>query len=474
MVACHAWTPRFLPAATAGREPLMSRNASRTPLSPYDIGHAGFSRTMLFAFRRCPDTQLLHETLGSLCRDVPDIAGAIKKGDDGEFYIERNCNEVPLTVRDLPNPMPHYGRDLLIDDNNVNVDVRAILEKPFDISGPLVKFDVSRFSCGGGVLAMELSHALADGVGRGLLLSRWARCCRNEADTGNVDVNRQKLIQLAEDYDDPIDEGELVEMTYAELTRRYDEVHRDPGMYAVIHVSSEAVDDLWSCCKAQIRGASYISRQDVLAAKIWKVMSIIQPDESKGHLYTVLDLRRSPHLGVSPSYLGNAVTGGAINYDLREVRNEPVATLACRIRTHSEEALAVKKVSRELYIAWRYRHLREQGIALVRTKDLETLEPDHVRGQLAINNFSRFPIQELDFGTGTPFWVGGVKQASWPSVGIFPLSDLDRRGYALHINLPQRPLEDLYNIVQNDSFFAVENDATGGHLPRCLCTWERH
>lgn len=290
---------------------------------------------------------------------------------------------------------------------------------------------------------MYLSHALADGVGRGLILSRWAQLCRGARGPRKWDSDRGKLIELAQGSLDLDDSTELVPMEWSEVIDRCERAESEPCRSAVVKVEASALREQHARCVAAAAD-EFISVQDVLTALIWQRFAEIQDSNQTGTLSHVLDFRRC--FGISETYIGNVVTDGHIEYEVADARTRSTTELALRIRQSSRDALTSARISRRLSILWRYRHLYEQRMGLVERAALAALSHE----RLHINNLSRFPVRDLDFGTGPPFWVTGLAQPAAPSVGIFPLSAPGEEGYALHIMLGVSRLEKLLSHIQHD------------------------
>lgn len=419
------------------------------PLSPNDIPFVGTFRTMLYLYRRAPDAGRLRATLRQLIREVPDISGRLAQ-HGSDFFIARNDAGVEFDLRDVKYPMPEYGFDQPIDADT-NLDLQTYADQPRSLEGVLCAFRMTRFSCGGAILAMEISHALADGHGRGWLLARWARLCRGAPPLPPLDLNRSQLIELATTCtDDAALQRKFVTLPLPDLAKRFASKTSEPTAYKVFRVSAHRLAELHESYRSRMVVSQWFSQQDVLTAKLWHTIAMIPVEETKGTLSMPQNFRRNASIGVGPQYFGNAINFARTHYDLGEVRAQPIEALAAHVRTSVTAALKRERIIDELYSAWRNRGSTGSGLVMIPLENLGTLDNDFIH----INNLSRFPVSELDFGTGAPFWVGGLKQPTPRTATIFPLSgDGANPGFAIHVHLTVSQMTVWSELVSADPFF---------------------
>jgi len=428
-------------------ELITSRPLSTVPLSPVDVFNSVSYPTLMFLYRQGLDVTRLKEALRTVLAEVPDVAGRLIKRD-GQYCIAWNDAGVGFDVIDVNTAMPDYG----FANPTVEAPPLSSLPNPAKIVNadlPLCRFQVTRFRCSAAILTMHISHVLCDGFGRGWFLARWARICRGAPALPPMDVDRNTLIRIAELYDKVGGANAFKMMRAGELKKQFEAFHRGPFSLKALRVSAAELTALRDKTIVGLKGER-ISRQDVLVAKVWRTLALAQPDPSPGKLFLVQDFRRNAEFGLGEHYFGNAVTTTSLDHDAADIAQQPLGILAQRIRTNTIKALSFERIAADLAFQWR--HATVDGASLAVPKEWV----DFPKNQLGINNFSRFPLSELDFGTGAPFWVFGNLWASGRSVTIFPLIRPDDPGYAVYINIPEDHLRSLLPIIADDPFFHTD------------------
>jgi hypothetical protein len=248
------------------------------------------------------------------------------------------------------------------------------------IGGSLADAYIFQRADGGSSVALNLSHALADGYGCFLFLNAWAAECRGQA--GHPPYCDRSLLRTSEvrGVADAPRTGMLPDAGFT-LVKADDRGARLPWQERMRSAASFAA-----------AGSSdrRVSQNDVLCASLWQELEA-DAEERPTSFVCANDLRRQ--LGpAGPVYFGNATLIATVTRSTSELRAADTLTVATWIRdtiaatpAKMKEALAELEQVRSAY-----------GLAL-----LPCIRTMPEQG-LSITNLSRVPFAALDFGAGAP------------------------------------------------------------------------
>ncbi len=237
-------------------------------------------------------------------------------------------------------------------------------------------------------LAVCMSHAVADGYSFFMFMNAWACAARGLAtaapllDRGRL---RSDLADASINTDECFAETGFYFSSEARCFSRHPQWH-------IRHYTNEQLSLLMA--EARAGTSSRFTHNDILAASLWR-------ESGKGVDTSCTEVSvscpvdyRSHHSRLTMEYFGNAVRGAGVQMDCLQFQHATLGMLAEQIRA------AVRGVSEETAeSSLRFLEL------LRRSKGLGAMERLHVanpQSGLLVTNLSRFPLQQLDFGSGVP------------------------------------------------------------------------
>lgn len=413
-------------------------------LSPTDVANSTAQHAMLFAYKSPLNYRLLSSKLEELADFIPEVNGKLSNLD-GSYPIEKRDLKPVIKFVKRDEEMPKYGPSHPLE-NVSNLLAPEISHQLVDNGAPICGFQITHFKCGGSVLGMSASHAIFDGPGRGWVLVQWARMCRNEKDMLPIDLNRSKVEMLATNSMVEATHKPILKVSKSQLINSMGNLYATPCSYKIFNVKITAIENLKNeIALTSTANDHWVSKQDVLVAKIWQSVAKAYGDSAFLKLITMEDFRRNPKTKLPKYYVGNAIIHGEIKFNTTEIATAPLAVIARRLRQNSKDTLAIKNICDQ--VAMQKLHCRINSEEFTAWGDTSTT----VDSIITVSNLSKFPLRELDFGSGLPFWVGGLERLPFRNITIFPLAAGDE--YAVHISLPTTVMTNLIDIISSDPFW---------------------
>ncbi|KAJ2837075.1 hypothetical protein FBU31_001214, partial [Coemansia sp. 'formosensis'] len=280
------------------------------------------------------------------------------------------------------------------------------------IAGTIVSF------ADGYLVALSVSHIVADGVAVYLLLRQWASLAQKLA----VDSDESPMPELSIDFDHPAfwakleahpqDTHPFVEYIngqdfgnmsalQAKLSTLYATGSLDGGKtlaMRVLHVSPESIDAIGkeynvpSDCYPAVHGAQ------ILYVLLWQryVSTVIEMQIETNVAYT-LPVYLNVMYGLrqktpAPDYIGNAVGSVLVPCDTKDLLTMPIIDLARRVKGHLHQLTPGATVH--------YLNQVFGGDGSFFAKSIYLC--NRIESQMSISNMSRLAYFDIDFGHGKP------------------------------------------------------------------------
>lgn len=354
------------------------------PLSPVNYIFTGVGSqpiTFAFSYDQILDPGLLEKSLHETLNYFPILRSQLVRisETDYEFHI----SEQGLTF------------DVL--ESTVNFEEAGSIEQYIipvsSIAGePLTKITLTQ-TPGGSVLAVSVSHALADGFSYFHFFSAWARICRGEAII-KPSLERDVLLANGNKSEKIITANDIYTncgLFYGSERRKLQSgpVHEDR-----FFISKDTIRSILEEKKNE-PGIS-LTENDIITALLWQKYIPIWSKENnnqKTYVTCPFDIRRVLS-GLPRNYFGCALSFGtaAINYN--DLLEASVGDLAILVRN------SIKRVKND-YILRSLETLE----TLRKQKGLDAMEEIHLRHPhhgIIVTNLTRLPIRDLNFGSGAP------------------------------------------------------------------------
>lgn len=363
-------------------------------------------------FDSLPDTEAMQSSLAALLNHYPHIAGRIRE----ESYIEANNDGVTFSEAFAPEITLN---DIRRDKNAIDrYSVKLDLGEAKKGNAPLLTAKVTHLK-DGCILSVHCAHVCTDGSGFYNMMRNWARIARGEAITPPViDQSMSPLTDGSLSKEEVIDR--VKGMGWYEVGPRILFYHLFQSITGVarsrskaIHIPGDTIDDLRKYISDR-SGREY-GDHAVLAALVARMCFKLYNTgaESKFTVLSVVDFRGKLK-EVPKEFVGNAVTnipsaGFPVNADpavVAEAVNDSLKTMFSK-----PDAL------RDYILMNQYAMQYKIPFVPFDLMGMNSGRPTTIY----LNNFSGFPMFDLDFGAGKPIEI--LPHDLPDAVKIFPSPD---------------------------------------------------
>ncbi len=354
------------------------------PLSPVDYIFTGVGSqpiTFAFSFQTMIDPDALQISLNETLEYFPVLRSQLIKTSETDYGF--HISEDGLTFEVMES-------DLAFEESR---RVTEYISPVRSIEGkPLTKITLTQ-TPKGSILAVSVSHALADGFSYFHFLSSWARVCRGDPIIKPF-LGRDVFLS---DFD------------HTEKTITSDDIYTDCGLFygrkrRTVHAGRMTDERIFlsdetmrsSIEKAKQEHNLSLTENDVITAHLWKKyipMWNKENDDPKTYVTCPFDFRRV--LTQFPkNYFGCALcfaTASLVYHDLLE---SSIGDLAILIR-NSVGKIKEDYILKSLDTLESFR--KQCGLAAI--EEIHLRHPIH---GMIVTNISRLPLRDIDFGSGAP------------------------------------------------------------------------
>jgi hypothetical protein len=404
-------------------------------LAPVDYGFYQEGRhpiTIVYYFEERQDFTTLRESLAATLQRFFPLKGRLVLEAGNRLIIEEDTAG-PLGAATFEESEVTEMPDLR--------DFASMLKfaMPVDcrIDRPLARLCLIHLPLGS-LLSVSISHGVTDGRGYFLFLMSWAAANRGVSlPEANHD---RRVLDLGTCGEELSDERLLLRMQSFVLPAARFDAHREEIAFEELLLPAALVKA--EVERAQATVGARLSRNDVLAAWLWKryVERWNQPGEEVS-VTCAVDARRLME-ELTPLYFGNATFSAIVRAPYERVVESSVGALAMGIQS------GVETIDRR-FVEDRLRCMEEvRARGWFNPGSAFGLRGWHPDSGLLVTNLSRIPLDQVDFGAGVPkffYPLGGARAAAIMSapdgvrivVGLPPASDSKTGGYPAR---PHRPV----------------------------------
>ncbi|PWA91131.1 transferase, Chloramphenicol acetyltransferase-like domain protein [Artemisia annua] len=308
-----------------------------------------------------------------------------------EAYIDMKLNDLDSL---LPSPIYHH---LIPSIDYQNLPLEEI---------PLLVLQVTRFSCGGFSIGLNISHVVADGQSALHFVSEWARVCRGELIESPPFIDR-KLLRAG----DPPRSCSTIELDQfsppAVLMDQSDKKEcEQETTVTMLKLTPTQVEILRN--KANESQKSEMShgftRYEVITAHIWRTACKARnhKPEQPSALAMCVDVRNKMRPPLPPKYFGNAIVNVIATGYSGEILSNPLGYVSSKIRN------VIKKVDDD-YVNSILDFMKSQE-DLGQFRELEPTTnnegPFYGNPNVGVISWLTLPIYGADFGWGKEVHMG--------------------------------------------------------------------
>ncbi|WP_055489569.1 acyltransferase [Streptomyces sp. TP-A0356] len=416
-------------------------SGARIRLGVYDLLPGTFATPRTFYYRQTLDTEALRVSLTRTLAHYPMLTGRLERDDDGGLSVVCNGAGAAFSERRSDRPMPDYG-----PDHSAKSDLGSYIQSinPFRVVGhdtPLLTVRVTHMRGGGSVLGVSINHSVVDGSGFLDFLLHWSREHRG-LDHRAAPCARTLLDRLA---DGAAPGAEQHSAQYAVVSGRQKlaflwRVNAGARRVRTITVrfAAEEVRALKETAGAQLAGSGPgVSTGDALSAHLWKVLGALRgrSAESTERLGIVTGLRAALRATLPDGYWGNAVSNVTCALPAGDLRKAPLGDTVAAVRSAIADATAERVRDEVAFLEAQRRAKRSRRV-------LSRMSLDAFDGTVALNNSSRLPVYDIEFGAGRPFWFEFPASPIPWTILITP-TPADGQSRDVHLSVPREAADTL-------------------------------
>lgn len=408
--------------------------------SDYIVSHVGIPMILFFSYRI--DRRAFESALQQVVENWYVLAGRIRSGSDKRAYIDCDDTGLVFEVFEHSTAMPRPS---------VEEPLRNGLRKYHPLILPWRVENKAQAPCvvqlhyykDGTVFSLTCCHSVADGWGMWAIIDAIARNMGKESyDLPNH--SRDMLVEIAHGYIGSNGRrpnsprlADTNRVQKAIFTLRLFQKVAFPKPNEIVHLSAKLI----SAFKERAPDIK-LSRQDIAIGIIAHGMKL----ESVGAL---ANMRVDPSSPIQQSYSGNALTYRECSMKKEEC-NAPENSLELSVLRFSKQwrasTLGDSGSDAIEYMAHLEHRLEEGTINKVVPLSMFDVFADGI----LINNYSVFPIYDVDFGGGTAQWY---EMMPFPFRGALITNTPERDGgLLLNLTADQNQLDNVRRVIEKLAF----------------------
>ncbi|CAM6112274.1 unnamed protein product [Calypogeia fissa] len=306
-----------------------------------------------------------------------------------EVYMDQTLDSIVNSSAEFQPAPKLQGFELL------GLDPTQVKQEMLPDGLPCLFVQVTRFSCGGVVIAPTFNHMLTDGKGFFNFLTAWSDLSRtNETTMNKVDFNRE----LAEksSFKEYCSKRFVTKAPVTSVPLTTTATKLEQWTFKALEVSASAIETLKQEAREKSKCApGFVSTGDCILAHVWKSLSRQSSSILAGKKKLVFTMNvegRSRCYDPSiPDLCGNVTaTMVAPQIPIHELQEMSVASIASKIR----EKLHNTK--------------REEWLSFERLEATSELFSSAEFAVIRTTSWSAFPLYDIDFGFGKPYFSSGI------------------------------------------------------------------
>ena len=383
------------------------------------------------------DIDLLKSSLKEILKVFPILTGRLKKIAEGTYHIE--ASDKGLLFEHVSNtgvvPRFNYGSPL---SGMIKSYCSSLTFSPADKDVPLVGIRVNTFQ-DATIITLSNCHFLMDGSAAWFFMQSWANYVRGGSLPSEVNFDRAPLIFNFGQT--PLEKSKYIrdiELSILGAIKFYAKCILSPlwTKQVAIHLRASDLAHQKKLLQENLPEGVWVSTQDVAMATISNLVS--QASEKKSLLATtVYNIRLFQEMKLPQNYFGNAAASRC--FKIEKNIADPVAKIATSIRS-LKSTVTKESVMNELANWQELQRVKRKGILL------PMVVIEQFDDGLLLNNYSRFPMYDVDFGNGHAIWADYPRSLLGRTVTFCP--DPNNDGVCAHVCLPKKEMKIFLSMIE--------------------------
>jgi hypothetical protein len=213
----------------------------------------------------------------------------------------------------------------------------------------------------------------------------------------------------------------------------------EPADARIFQISQPKLKQLKDRCSNEILGSEgWISTNDAICALLWQRITMARSPSPNKTTKLVLSSNVRSLLGLPPGYFGNAVFNAGAVLTVEEATSWNIGKIA-------------KLIRRKLNLMGP--EFVQSALNFIGSKNPGTVRCDFTGPEdFFITNWNKFPINDMEFGSGKPIFVG-APPFPVPGIGIAFESAINELGFDICLNASE--MKALLSDLVFSSYFTV-------------------
>ncbi len=357
------------------------------PLSPVEHLFTGVRSqpiTLAFSYPYHIEDSQLKRSLDTISKQFSPLRSKLRKVSDTELELVITDDELHFEVRESSKKFD--GNDPITD----YIEPVKTYENE-----PLTRITITHTpGSPGSVLAVSISHALVDGFSFFHFLSSWSRATRNERYLPPHIPRDVFTPYLRDDSIDKITQKHILDSAGLFLDSRREPVNTDLIRTERLIIQNDTIQK--TIDEVKHTHNINVSKNDIVSALLWQeyLSHWTEANDDESVFITCpFDFRRVLS-GFPKNYFGCALAFATAKTSLDQLKHSSIGDIAVLIKKAVND-MKEEHIQRSLTTLESFR--QQNGLEAT-----ERIHLRHPRNGMIVTNLSRMPLQELDFGSGSP------------------------------------------------------------------------
>jgi len=399
------------------------------PLTGIDILHGYIGVPVMLVYPQGLDLDKALNGLKETLKKYPLLCGRLRKGKDGQVFIDACDEGLQWRVLQCKGPTPVGEHRPPLGD--IGAFYKALM--PWQAVGgkePIMQISIHMFEDGGSVMLLRCPHVMLDGSSAFGFLLDWARACYGMPVFGQ-DPDRSQLIKLGQATPLP---KQPLPMLYKPPLLKFMGVMLRLGWRAAFQIRKEvfripaAQIKAWQeQAKAMYPDEAPPSSARLASAFVFQAVDHLLPANEPRYMGLVLDMRYAKGFGLPRNYFGNGLCSPEARVEASDIQGSLI-DLARKLSPDAEQT----KVETLKQIAAVLEDARQKNEV---TRLMLGAGERNLGAGIFQNNCSLLPVYDFDFGTGRPRWYDTMAMTI-RTMTLLPTPDRDG-GIDIHFSARQ-------------------------------------
>jgi len=406
------------------------QESSAVPLSGFDVAIGNIGLSAILVFQETLEPEALRRSLTETLKNYPLLTGRLVRGKQGHPEVCCNDAGIRFQVAHSWRRLPKYGPYKTAKQKIFSYTEPIYPWRVLEHDTPLLSIRLTQFRGGGSILGVSVTHSIVDGFSISEFMRAWAK--RNQGKSHPLPrFDRAPLDQLGEGYEDTVLEQEKTDSwDKLRLLGKFSWIVAR-GLLSPNRIFRYTAEDL-KAIRETLAPDVHLTKHDLVTASLWKEMTLARKAPHVSELMMIQNLRSIREVNIPRNYVGNAATAVYLDVPSQNLEEASLSEIGQKVRQGIIDLSMedIRKLAAELT------NSQSQGEGNLMSEEVLDLFINKVM----INNWSRFSMYNIDFGSGSPIWFD-IPPNPMSRVAIIISTPEKDGGFDVHLTLPRAEMD---------------------------------